>query len=123
MKYSFPQFRTEIVDPTIQVVSVNDNLTSMTCSVDIVMTSKSNDKFGHTFSGFDYTSKGTWEDSDIYDFVIDQMVEFEIGEKSARSMEFSEEPSAAEPMQNTFIKPKKKSLWKRFIKWLKSLFK
>lgn len=62
MTYKFENFTGTIVKPTIEVVSVSDNLNTKTCSVDIKLTSGSNE-FGVNLSGFTYTD--TWEDADI----------------------------------------------------------
>lgn len=74
MTYSFPQFKVNITDPNVTVVSVNDSITSKTCSVDILLTTDSAE-FGVTLSGFTYVD--TWEDADITDWVNTKLQEFE----------------------------------------------
>lgn len=66
MTYIFEQFKTEITDPTINVVAVNDSITSKTCNIEIVLSTESA-KFGVVLSGFSYTS--TWEDKDVLAWV------------------------------------------------------
>lgn len=70
MTYIFEQFKTEITDPTINVVSVNDNLATKECSIEIVLSTE-NAKFGVTLNGFTYVE--TWEDKDIQEWVIEEL--------------------------------------------------
>jgi hypothetical protein len=73
MTYTFEQFNAEITDPTIEVISVNDNLTAKTCAVDILLVTD-NATFGVNLSGFTYTE--TWEDSDISTWVDTKLQEY-----------------------------------------------
>jgi len=66
MTLKFEQFKTEITDPTIEVVNVTDNLQEKTCSVSILLSTDSA-KFGISLSGFTYSD--TWEDADIENWV------------------------------------------------------
>jgi hypothetical protein len=60
--YKFPQFTTEIVDPTITVTTVTDSIQIKKCNVDVLMvTSTAN--FGITLTGFTYTDD--WNDSEV----------------------------------------------------------
>jgi hypothetical protein len=123
-RYSFPQFKVEIVDPTIKVVSVNDNLESMTCSVNIVLTTLNGDSFGVTIDGFNYSSMGTWEDSDVYDFIVNSLTENQVEEAVSNRMMMNNESEQKVEIKNTTLLPKNKlSLWKRFVLWLKRIFK
>ena len=75
MTYKFEQFKTEITNPTIEVVNVTDNLQAKTCSVDIIL-STDTAKFGISLNGFEYLS--TWEDKDINNWVSLELKKFEI---------------------------------------------
>lgn len=66
MTYKFEQFKTEITSPVINVVAVNDNITSKTCNIEVVLSTESAN-FGVTLNGFKYTS--TWEDKDVLAWV------------------------------------------------------
>lgn len=74
MTYYFPQFKVEIKNPTIAVQSVTDNVKDKTCSVDILLTTDSA-SFGVNLSGFSYSD--TWEDSDIFAWVNEELINFE----------------------------------------------
>jgi hypothetical protein len=74
--YNFPQFNVEIVNPTIEILVVNDSLPSKTCNVDILLTTDSA-KFGVNLQGFTYEL--TWEDVDIENWVINvELPKYEI---------------------------------------------
>lgn len=75
MTYKFEQFKVEISNPTITVVSVNDNIANKSCSVEILLTTDSA-KFGVSLSGFTYTE--TWSDLDIQNWVSLELVKYEI---------------------------------------------
>lgn len=64
--YKFPQFNVEIIDPTITVTRVSDNIIDKICSADVLLTTPST-IFGVTFFGFTYTDD--WNDSDIIAWV------------------------------------------------------
>lgn len=66
MTYKFENFTGTIVNPTIEVVSVSDNLSAKTCSVSVKLTSGANE-FGVSLSGFTYAD--TWEDADVLSWV------------------------------------------------------
>lgn len=75
-KYNFPQFNVEIVNPTIDILVVNDALTSKTCDVDILLTTDSA-KFGVNLLGFNYVD--SWEDADIQKWVTNvELPKYEI---------------------------------------------
>lgn len=73
MTYKFEQFTGTIVNPTIEVVSVSDNLNTKTCTVDIKLTSGANE-FGVNLSGFTYAD--TWEDVDVLSWVNTKLQEY-----------------------------------------------
>lgn len=73
--YKFPQFKAEITDPQIEVQAVNDSIKNKMCSVDILLTTDTA-KFGVNLSGFTYAD--TWEDADIYAWVMVELEKYEI---------------------------------------------
>ena len=73
MTYKFEQFTGTIVNPTIEAVSVSDNLSTKTCSVSVKLTSGANE-FGVNLSGFTYAD--TWEDADVLSWVNTKMQEY-----------------------------------------------
>lgn len=75
MTYKFEQFKTEITNPSVEVLSVNDNLNAKTCGVEILLTTDSA-KFGVSLNGFSYVE--TWEDLDIENWVSLELVKYEI---------------------------------------------
>jgi hypothetical protein len=64
--YKFPQFNTEITDPTVTVTTVHDSIQEKVCSADVVL-SVPDANFGVTFIGYTYTTD--WNDQDIIDWV------------------------------------------------------
>lgn len=76
MTYKFNQFNVEIVNPTIEIIAVNDLLNSKTCNVDILLTTDSA-KFGVSLQGFTYVD--SWEDADIENWVVNvELPKYEI---------------------------------------------
>lgn len=64
--YKFPQFNVEIIDPTVIVTRVSDNIIDKICSADVLLTTPST-IFGVTFYGYTYTED--WTDDDIITWV------------------------------------------------------
>ena len=73
MTYKFEQFNVEIINPTVTVKGVNDNIIDKSCAVDILLTTNTA-KFGVQLDGFTYTD--TWEDSDIISWVDTKLQDF-----------------------------------------------
>lgn len=73
--YKFPQFQAELIDPKIEVQAVNDSIKEKSCSVDILLTTDTA-KFGVNLSGFTYSD--TWEDKDIYAWVIVELEKYAV---------------------------------------------
>jgi hypothetical protein len=73
--YKFEQFIGKIIDPTIGIKSVNDNMKGE-CSVDILL-KNSFAECGVTLSGFTYESD-TWETTDIEDWIPKKLKEYEV---------------------------------------------
>ena len=74
MIYNFEQFKTEITNPQVEVISVSDNIQVKTCSVEILLTTDSS-KFGVSLSGFTYLD--TWEDADVIAWVDSELTKYE----------------------------------------------
>jgi hypothetical protein len=75
MKLKFNQFNVEIDNPTVVVLAVADNLKEKECSVSILLTTETA-KFGLTLDGFTYSD--TWEDSDVYAWVGNELTKYEV---------------------------------------------
>jgi hypothetical protein len=73
--YKFEQFNVEIVNPTIEVQAVNDNIKQKVCAVDLLLTTDTA-KFGVQLNGFTYTE--TWEDEDVYLWVSEELKKYEV---------------------------------------------
>ena len=57
----------QIINPTYEVVNVNDNITNKTCIIEVVFNTDSVIKYSYSIGGFGYVE--TWEDADIFAFV------------------------------------------------------
>lgn len=66
MTYKFEQFNVEIINPTVEVMNVIDNINTKTCNVDVLLTTDSAE-FGVTLNGFTYLE--TWDDADVINWV------------------------------------------------------
>ena len=75
MKYKFEQFNVEIINPTIEVVNVIDNINTKTCNVDVLLTTDSA-QFGVTLNGFTYSL--TWDDQEVIDWVTIELEKYEV---------------------------------------------
>ena len=64
--YKFPQFNTEITNPTVTVTVVHDFIQDRLCNADVVL-AVPDANFGVTFTGYTYTTD--WNDQDIIDWV------------------------------------------------------
>lgn len=74
--YKFPQFNIEIVNPTVTVTTVTDDIVNKVCSADVLLSTASTN-FGVTFTGYTYTSD--WNDQDIIDWVTNvQLPQYEV---------------------------------------------
>lgn len=61
-----------IVNPTIQVKQVNDNIVDKTCSIEVIFNvANALINYSRNISGFSYVD--TWEDSDVEAFVLSQL--------------------------------------------------
>ena len=68
----------QIVNPTYEVVNVNDNIINKTCNIEVVFETPSIIKYSYSISGFSYDT--TWEDADIFAFAEDHInTELKIG--------------------------------------------
>lgn len=66
MTYKFEQFNVEIINPTVEVVNVIDNINTKVCNVDVLLTTDTAE-FGVTLNGFTYVE--TWDDADVINWV------------------------------------------------------
>lgn len=73
MIYKFEQFKTEITNPQVEVISVSDSIQEKACNVSILLTTDSA-KFGLELSGFTYVD--SWEDADIIAWVDSELLNF-----------------------------------------------
>ena len=73
--YKFEQFVGKIVDPTVEIKGVNDNMQGE-CSVDIVLKNEYAE-CGVTFFGFKYEDD-TWETLDIEKWIPEKLKEYEV---------------------------------------------
>jgi hypothetical protein len=64
--YRFPQFNIEIIDPTVTVTTVIDNIIEKVCAANVILSTPSTN-FGVSFAGYTYASD--WNDQDIIDWV------------------------------------------------------
>jgi len=64
--YKFPQFNVEIVNPTVTVTIVTDNIIERVCSATVILSTTSAN-FGINFEGYSYTAD--WNDQEIIDWV------------------------------------------------------
>lgn len=64
--YKFEQFNVEIVNPTVIITTVIDDIINKTCTANVLLTTTSAN-FGVDFSGYTYASD--WNDQDIIDWV------------------------------------------------------
>jgi hypothetical protein len=76
MTYKFPQFKVEIVNPTISVDldTIQDKAISKLLSVSVTLETDSA-TFGVTAEDMPYTD--TWEDSEIEEMVVEWLKQFE----------------------------------------------
>jgi hypothetical protein len=79
MKYSFPQFRTEIVDPTweINYSSVNVNHITKTVTFDAVATTPDGSRFGVTFENVP-TGKTSWDEVKLDELLAVELQQYEL---------------------------------------------
>jgi len=66
----------QIINPTYEVVNVNDNIINKTCNIEVVFETPSIIKYSYSIGGFSYSE--TWEDADIYNFVETEIQKLKI---------------------------------------------
>lgn len=71
MKIKLENFSATIDFENVEVQSVNDNINSKICSVNIVI----NGKYGTTLNGFEYVSN--WTDNEVKEWVSNEMVKLQ----------------------------------------------
>lgn len=73
--YKFPQFNVEIVDPTIEVITIHDTIAQKTCAVDVLLSTASAN-FGVTLNGFTYTYD--WNDEEVEIWTMVELSKYEV---------------------------------------------
>jgi hypothetical protein len=73
--YKFPQFNVEIINPTIQVITIHDTIAAKTCSVDVLL-STPQANFGVTLDGFTYVSD--WNDEEVEIWTMVELTKYEV---------------------------------------------
>lgn len=73
--YKFEQFVGKIIDPTVEIKAVNDNMKGE-CSVDIILKNNSAE-CGVRLSGFKYDND-TWETEHIQEWIPNKLKEYEV---------------------------------------------
>ena len=77
MNYKFPDFKVEIINPTVTVVKVSDKIQDKFCVVSILLVDQVGTKFGFTFPDL-FTYVNTWEDNEIDAWVSKQLVKYQV---------------------------------------------
>lgn len=75
MTYKFENWNVEIVNPTVEVINVIDNINTKVCNVDILLTTDTA-QFGVTLNGFTYSL--TWDDQEVRDWVAIELEKYEV---------------------------------------------
>lgn len=73
--YKFEQFNVEIINPTVTVTTVTDNIIDKVCTVNVLLTTTST-IFGVEFNGYRYTED--WNDTDIINWIDNELTKYEI---------------------------------------------
>lgn len=73
--YKFEQFNVEIVNPTIQVITIHDTIAQKTCAVDVLLATPTAN-FGVTLSGFTYVSD--WNDAEVEMWTFVELQKYEV---------------------------------------------
>ena len=80
MNYKFPDFKIEIVNPTVTVVNVSDKIQDKFCVVSILLVDQVGTQFGFTFPEL-FTYEQTWDDNEINAWVSKQLINYEVKNK------------------------------------------
>lgn len=80
MNYKFPDFKIEIVNPTVTVVNVSDKIQDKFCMVSILLVDQVGTQFGFTFPEL-FTYVDTWDDNEINAWVSKQLINYEVKNK------------------------------------------
>lgn len=75
IKYNFPQFKVEIVNPsvTVDMTQITDNTVQKELTVNVLLETDSA-KFGVSLDAVKYDD--VWYDADVYDLVINRLKDF-----------------------------------------------
>ena len=76
IQYKFPQFKVEIVNPTVTVdmTQITDNTVQKELTVNVLLETDTA-KFGVSLSSVKYEE--VWYDEDVYDLVLERLKDFE----------------------------------------------
>lgn len=77
MNYKFPDFKVEIINPTVTVVNVSDKIQNKFCVVSILLVDEVGTKFGFTFPNL-FTYVNTWDDNEIEAWVDNELVQYQV---------------------------------------------
>lgn len=77
MNYKFPDFKVEIINPTVTVVNVSDKIQDKFCVVSILLVDEVGTKFGFTFPNL-FTYVNTWDDNEIEAWVDNELVQYQV---------------------------------------------
>ena len=75
MNYKFPLFENVIIDPSIEVVWIHDNLLTKSINVDILLITTEQD-YGVNFDGLTYKVTPTTED--VITWVFNELEKYEV---------------------------------------------
>ncbi len=75
MTYQFPFFEETISDPTIEVVYITNDLRNKAVSVDVLLSTPSQD-YGVNLDGFTYTS--TFTTAEVVEWTFNELTKYEI---------------------------------------------
>jgi hypothetical protein len=81
IKYSFPQFKTVVVNPTVSNIKVNDNISLKECLISCTLIDPSGSMFGISLPTFHYDD--TWTDSDIEEYINSELKKVIVPEEKA----------------------------------------
>jgi len=77
IQYKFPQFKVEIVNPTVTVdmTNITDNTVQKELTVNVLLETDTA-KFGVSLDAVKY--ENAWYDADVYDLVINRLKDFQV---------------------------------------------
>ena len=76
--YKFPQFNAELIDPQIIHLQWTDGYGANSMPVMAILQTPDGSKYGTDIGTFDYSEKGTYEDSDVMAWAIVELEKYAI---------------------------------------------